>query len=151
MDSMEESDCSVKEGLKLGVFPRTVTDKAVQYPGRYQMTLVSGTTYDLVAVPGTITAAGTPINKAYLQPIEQALYELLLAQDIKGTTQTPTYTTGKITQILHKTGGVTLVRTDTFTYTQPLITEVRTLVTGETLTLKHYFNTDNSFNRTEVS
>lgn len=135
----------------MGLFPRTVTDKAVQYPSRYQLTLVSGTTYDLISVPGTVTDPGTAVNKGYLQPIEQALYELLLAQDIKGTTQTPTYTSGNITQILHKTGGVTLVRTDTFTYTQPLITEVRTLVTGETLTFKYYFNGDNSFNRTEVS
>lgn len=137
----------------MSVFPRTVNDKAVQHPSRYQLTPVAGTTdtFDLVAVPGTVTNVGTPVNKSYLQPIEQALYELLLAQDIKGTTQTPTYTGADITQILHKTGGLTLVRTDTFTYTQPLITEVRTLVTGETITFKYYFNADYSFNRTEVS
>ena len=53
--------------------PRTITDKAIQYPGRYTLTLVSGITYDLAAVPGTITDPGTAINKAYLQPIEDAL------------------------------------------------------------------------------
>jgi hypothetical protein len=43
-----------------------MTDRIVQYPGRYKLTLVAGTTdtYDLEAVPGTITATGTPYNKA---------------------------------------------------------------------------------------
>lgn len=53
---------------------RTVTDRVVQYPRRYQMTLVSGTTYDLTPVTGTVTAAGTAVNTAHLQPIENALF-----------------------------------------------------------------------------
>lgn len=52
---------------------QTITDRQVQYPGRYLLTLVSGSTYDLTAVPGTITAAGTPINATLLQPIEDNL------------------------------------------------------------------------------
>jgi hypothetical protein len=57
---------------------RTVTDRVVEHSGRYKMTLVDGTTdtYDLVAVPGTVTAEGTAINKEYLQPIEDYLDEL---------------------------------------------------------------------------
>lgn len=43
-----------------------MTDRSVEYPSRYQLTLVSGTTYDLTAVPGTITAEGTALNKASL-------------------------------------------------------------------------------------
>ena len=53
--------------------PRTITDKVVQYPCRYTLTLVSGTTYDLAAAPGTVTDPGISVNKAYLQPIEDAL------------------------------------------------------------------------------
>ena len=45
-----------------------MTDRVVQYPARYQLVLVAGTTdtYDLVAVPGTVSAEGTPLNKANL-------------------------------------------------------------------------------------
>lgn len=45
-----------------------MTDRVVQYPGRYQLVPVGGTTdtFDLVAVPGTVTAAGTTLNKANL-------------------------------------------------------------------------------------
>lgn len=43
-------------------------DRVVQYPSRYQLVLVAGTTdiYDLVSVPGTVTEEGTPLNKASL-------------------------------------------------------------------------------------
>jgi len=61
---------------------RTVTDKNIQYPGRYLLTLVSGTTYDLQAVPGTITDPGTDINKAYLQPIEDGLDRATVARNL---------------------------------------------------------------------
>lgn len=53
--------------------PRVVTDRVVQFATRYQLVLVSTGVYDLVPVPGTITAAGTIINKAHLQPIEDGL------------------------------------------------------------------------------
>ena len=43
-------------------------DRVVQYPARYQLVLVAGTTdtYDLVAVPGTVSEAGTPLNRENL-------------------------------------------------------------------------------------
>ncbi len=43
-------------------------DRVVQYPHRYQLVPVAGKTnvYDFVPVPGTITEAGTPLNKATL-------------------------------------------------------------------------------------
>jgi len=45
-----------------------MTDRVVQYPARYQLVLVAGTTdtYDLVAVPGTVAEAGTDLNVANL-------------------------------------------------------------------------------------
>lgn len=47
-----------------------MTDRVVQYPNRYQLVPVAGTTdiYDLVAVPGVISAAGTSLNKANILP-----------------------------------------------------------------------------------
>lgn len=52
---------------------RDVKDRVVQYPRRYQLVEVSAGVYDLVPVTGTVTEAGTAINKAYLQPIEDNL------------------------------------------------------------------------------
>lgn len=45
-------------------------DRDVQYANRYKLSPVSGTsdTYDFEAVPGTVTEAGTDINKANLLP-----------------------------------------------------------------------------------
>ncbi len=54
---------------------RNVKDRVVQYPRRYRLVPVTGQedTYDLSPVTGTVTEPGTPINKAYLQPIEDAI------------------------------------------------------------------------------
>ena len=43
-------------------------DRVVEFPNRYRLVPVAGqeNTYDFVAVPGTITEEGTPINKATL-------------------------------------------------------------------------------------
>jgi hypothetical protein len=76
--------------------------------------------------------------------------DMLKYDCINGTTQTPTIVNGQITQIEHKDDTNITVRTDTFTYTNTLITEIRTLSTGQSLTLKYYFNIDGSYNRTEV-
>lgn len=49
-------------------------DRTVQYPNRYMLTPVGGTsdTYDLTAVPGTVTEPGTVLNKANLLTDETA-------------------------------------------------------------------------------
>lgn len=54
---------------------RDVKDRVIQYPRRYKLIPVAGTTdtYDLEAVPGTVTEAGTAVNRAYLLPMESAL------------------------------------------------------------------------------
>ncbi|PKM69186.1 MAG: hypothetical protein CVU95_00975 [Firmicutes bacterium HGW-Firmicutes-2] len=59
--------------------PRDVKDRIVQYPRRYQLNEVAGQTdvFDLVPVPGTITEEGTPINKAYLQVLENMFATLV--------------------------------------------------------------------------
>lgn len=45
-----------------------IRDRQVQYPNRFRATPVSGQedVYDLTAVPGTVTQAGTALNKANL-------------------------------------------------------------------------------------
>lgn len=60
---------------------------------------------------------------------------LLEEENIPGTTQTPSFnSSGDITQIVHKQG-TTTIRTDVFTFGANSITEVRTLNTGESLTI----------------
>ena len=44
------------------------------------------------------------------------------------------YTDGIVSQVVHKSGG-TIIRTDTYTYGSNTFTEVRTLNTGEKLTI----------------
>jgi len=41
-------------------------DRVVQYPNRYTLTDNGDGTYTITPAPGTITAAGTPLNKANL-------------------------------------------------------------------------------------
>ena len=60
----------------------------------------------------------------------------LAAETIPGTTQKPTFNAaGVIQQIVHEGAGGAAVRTDVFTVTSTTITEVRTLATGQKLTL----------------
>ncbi len=47
--------------------PRTVTDQSVEFPNRF---LVNGVSQTIEPNFGVVTDAGTPINAAYLQPIE---------------------------------------------------------------------------------
>lgn len=58
-------------------------DRITQFPHRYQLVPVSGQTdtYDIVAKPGTISEAGTPINKASLLKDETANLYGLEGQD----------------------------------------------------------------------
>ncbi len=56
---------------------RDVKDRVVQHPRRYRLTQVEPNIFDFEPVPGTITESGTPINKAYLQPIEDGLNDAL--------------------------------------------------------------------------
>ena len=58
----------------------------------------------------------------------------LFNEEIPNTSQTYTFTNGRVSQVLH-TRNNTSIRTDVFTYTENSITEVRTLNTGESLTI----------------
>lgn len=58
----------------------TWTDRAVQYASRYLLTLVSGSTYDITASPGTITQAGTQTTASRMNNIEEGIDDLYIAQ-----------------------------------------------------------------------
>lgn len=96
---------------------------------------------------------GQIITSKWGNKIEDGIYKArhLFVDYIDGTTQYPTYDIkGDITKIEHKDARNNILRTDTFTHTPTLITEVRTLNTGETLTLKYYFDTNGKYLKTEV-
>lgn len=61
-------------------------------------------------------------------------YQKLLHDEIPGTTQTYEFEEGAVSRVVHKSGNST-VRTDTFTYTDAMITETRTLSTGEKMVI----------------
>ena len=65
-----------------------------------------------------------------------------LTSSIKGTNQFIAFNIdGSIQNIQHKDSGNNVIRTDTFTYGTNLITEVRTLSTGEILTFINHLDT----------
>ncbi|WP_411680417.1 hypothetical protein [Clostridium thailandense] len=89
------------------------------------------------------------INTSVANEIDEL--KMLQSDEIRGTIQTPTFDSkGNITKLEYKDVSNNLIRTDSFTITPALITEVRKLGNGSTLTLKYYFNNDGSYNRTEV-
>jgi hypothetical protein len=67
----------------------------------------------------------------------------LLMHDIKGTTQYPTITDGQVIRIDHK-NGTAIIRSDVFSYAENLITEVRTLNTGDMMTFKYHLDSLNT-------
>lgn len=83
--------------------------------------------------------AAPPINAANLNKMEGGIYdahiyEMLLCDEVPNTTQQYTFTDGSVSQVLHKRSNAT-IRTDVFTYGEGTITEVRTLNTGESVTI----------------
>lgn len=64
----------------------------------------------------------------------QEKYQKLITDYIPNTIQTYEFNDGTISKIYHKSGN-TAIRTDTYSFTSSSITEVRTLNTGERLTI----------------
>ena len=68
--------------------------------------------------------------------------ENTLQSNIKGTTQSITFNgNGTVQKVQHKDVSNNLIREDIFTYATNLITEVRTLTSGGTVTLKNHLDT----------
>ena len=67
---------------------------------------------------------------------QSSIMEKLQAENLPDTTQTIVFDgSGNVTSITHKDGSNNTVRTDAFTFATNTITEVRTLSTGQSLTL----------------
>lgn len=71
-----------------------VRDRAVQYPSRYKLVLVEGTTdtYDFIPVPGTVAEAGTPINRALFEDLNGDIAEAYNLADGRARIITGSYT-----------------------------------------------------------
>ena len=104
-----------------------------------QTSEVEEVTYHFVQTDDELETAG---DAADAKATGDALNDLkgaicLQEENIPGTTQTITFdSSGNVSQIKHcTTGTTTAVRTDAFTFAANSITEVRTLATGESLTI----------------
>ena len=68
--------------------------------------------------------------------VDIQIWNLLQAETIFGTTQTMTFdSSGNILQIIHMGANNVAVRTDSFNFESNSITEIRTLSTGERMTI----------------
>ena len=84
-------------------------------------------------IPGT---AAQRAEAAAESAEESAAYALLHMDELNDTTQKITFNdSGNVQQIVHEASGGTAKRTDAFTYSGNTITEVRTLDSGESLTI----------------
>ena len=52
-------------------------DRIKQYPHRYTLTHVSGSTYDFAEVPGEVTEAGTPVNAENLNAFGKEIIKVI--------------------------------------------------------------------------
>ena len=86
----------------------------------------------------TRAEADTAINGEISQLKEdlttESKYQMLLCDEVPDTVQAYTFSGGSVSQVAHNRSN-TAIRTDVFTYTDNIITEVRTLNTGESLTI----------------
>ena len=86
------------------------------------------------SIVDAINAAQAEIDDAKAGLGAQDKYTILLNDEVPNTTQEYTFSNGKVSQVVHSRNSSS-VRTDTFTYGTGTITEVRTLSTGENLTI----------------
>lgn len=126
-------------------------DRVVEKPMTFNIQNNIDGTVTLIPAEGVVTSPGTPVTASYMNNLESGVKSIDLKSDcIKGTTQIAAYVEGDITSMFHQDSNGVVVRTDTFDYSPTLITETRTLASGESLTYKYYFDENGDFIRTEV-
>jgi hypothetical protein len=127
-------------GRRLILMPRIRKwqDRIVETPRTFTQQNNGNGTVTLIPSPGQVVQVGTPVNATNLNAIEA---DLQLTGDIAGTIQIPTLNSSKKPiKVEHKlkSDNAVIVRTDTFDYSVAnMITEVRTLNTGETMIFKY--------------
>lgn len=80
------------------------------------------------------TAINDQITELKEDLTTESKYQMLLCDEVPDTVQAYTFSGGSVSQVAHNRSN-TAIRTDVFTYTDNTITEVRTLNTGESLTI----------------
>ena len=84
---------------------------------------------------GTVASITGDLNDIKAEIASDNIREQILPENIPGTTQRITFTQdGNVDRITH-TSGQTTVRTDVYTFGNNTVTEVRTLATGQKLTI----------------
>ena len=87
-------------------------------------------------ITGAIAEHETDISVIKSDIEQSEINALLLHENIPDTTETITFdSSGDVSTIVHTNGSNVAVRTDAFTFGTDTITEVRTLNTGESLTI----------------
>jgi hypothetical protein len=137
-------------------------DRAVQYPNRYDKSGETSTSVTLVANPGTVTQAGTPVNATNMNKIENAIESILgkdntsILQKMSTTLETDTRTVaitrnamGKVSLVEEKNGS-TVIKSTTINYDSKYkVTSVVEVAGGVTVTLT--LNRDTAGRVTSVS
>lgn len=110
--------------------------KTIKFPGLDD-------TYTVPQVDNTLSVTGAAADAKKtgdeISELNERLSDVkddlkLLSDEIPDTTQSYIFSNGSVSQVTHSRNSVA-IRTDTFTYGESTITEVRTLNTGETLTI----------------
>lgn len=112
-----------------------MVDSATDGTAKYQLSKITdGLTQEIA----TRSAADTEISADVTQLKEdlttESKYQMLLCDEVPDTVQAYTFSGGSVSRVAHNRSN-TAIRTDVFTYTDNTITEVRTLNTGESLTI----------------
>ena len=92
------------------------------------------TTLSVSGKPADAKKTGDEISAIKADLDAQDKYAILLSDEVPNTTQAYTFTSGRVSQVVHSRNS-SAVRTDAFTYGTGTITEVRTLSSGESLTI----------------
>lgn len=112
-------------------------DTALTYAERAEaaaQTLVIDTTLTQSGQAADAKVTGDEIADVKADLDQTEIYQSLLAEEIPDTVQNYTFSDGSVTQITHVRNADT-IRTDAYTYGTGTIIEVRTLGTGESLTI----------------
>lgn len=127
----------------------TWTDRAVQYPNRYDKSEESESQLTLVPSPGAVTQTGTPINATNMNKIEQGiadaipkgsvnseianLFSILNEVDTRSVVITRD-STNLVSKVEEKDGS-TVLRTTVINRINGLVTSVVLTCNGKTITL----------------
>ena len=88
----------------------------------------------LESIPEDYTELSNDVSQLKEDLTTESKYQMLLCDEVPDTVQAYTFIGGSVSQVAHNRSN-TAIRTDVFTYTDNTITEVRTLNTGESLTI----------------